>query len=509
MNRIIWIMILLLAAMVACNDEWDNYYHGENQETIDIVSGTLLEYLKSDERFSAFLELAEEAGLDEELAKEHNMTLWVPVSGVYAGAAEMTLKQKQQLIRNHLNYGLVSSLEAGKKITMFSGKVLAVGQNGDRWTLNGKNLEDGVRVGKAIVYPIEEWMEPKMNLYEYIESAGEEFSVFRDTILARNDTVFMPDESFPLGVDAQGNVIYDSVFTIQNSYLAKGDIREEDGKFTLFIPTNAAIDSLFHLMNDFYATSGKDMTRTDTVTFFSWIVESSLYSGRIENYGSAKSYNSLFKREWRPEKFQVDPEPVELTNGLAYRVNVHYLPRNMYLETVTCYPVYIWDHFSDVTERNRHYRMKDGMSASLDSWYSYRYLNCYSPEYAWMEFETYSKNRKGEIVPGKIMPGKYKMTASHFKYLEGCMLYYINHDWMDLEEYSLGSFDDESGYVGYIGDSGLHYDTDYFGELTVASNCEIPDEWGYNTLKVMVYDYWSWYYIKLSYIKFTPLEDNY
>lgn len=508
MKKVIIVISLLLGIAAACNDNWDDYYHGESRKNVEAVEGTLGDYLDSDGRFSAFLEMVKETGLEGELARQHNMTLWIPVNGAFEGTEEMTLEEKRQLVKNHLNYGLVTSLEKGKKLTMFSGKVLTIGYAGEAWTLYGKQVDEGVRVANAVVYPVSGWLEPKMNLYEYIERAEERFSVFRDTILARNDTVFLPDESFPLGVDKQGNVIYDSVFMIQNTYLDAGDIREEDGEFTLFIPTNEAIDSLFRLMNDFYVTSGKDMTRADTVTFFSWIVESSLYSGRIENYGEAKSYNSVFKREWRPEKFSVDPVPAELTNGLAYTVNVHYVPRNMYLETVTFYPVYIWDLYpDDATERSRHYR--GNVSTNPAVWYGYRYLNCYASSYGWLEFETYSKNRKGEIVPGKIMPGRYKVTSSHYKYLEGLMLYYINHDWFDQEAYRMGSFDEGSGYIGYIGADGLHYDTDYFGELTIFSNYEIPDEWGYNTLKVLIYDYWSWHYVNISYIRFTPLEDNY
>ena len=72
MNKNIWIGIcLLLLGMCSCNSKWDDYF-SENSEMGEetVVSNlNLLDYLKSQENYSAFVTLLEETGYDAELSR--------------------------------------------------------------------------------------------------------------------------------------------------------------------------------------------------------------------------------------------------------------------------------------------------------------------------------------------------------------------------------------------------------------------------------------------------------
>ena len=227
MNKNIWIGIcLLLLGMCSCNSKWDDYF-SENSEMGEetVVSNlNLLDYLKSQENYSAFVTLLEETGYDAELSRNQILTVWVPGNEVLtAVTANMDLKNKKRLVKNHINnvalYNSKLNRKVGSEIQSLEGKLLMIDKQDGVFSIDGKSVIKANQVCQnGVVHEIEGAMIPRQNIYEYLLECGDNYSIFRDSLLYFNDTIFRPDLSFPKGVDEIGNTIYDSVFVIENKY---------------------------------------------------------------------------------------------------------------------------------------------------------------------------------------------------------------------------------------------------------------------------------------------------
>ena len=102
-------------------------------------------------------------------------------------------------------------------------------------------------------------MIPRQNIYEYLLECGDNYSIFRDSLLYFNDTIFRPDLSFPKGVDEIGNTVYDSVFVIENKYFCNSsiDIQNEKSEYTLFLPDNNSMKNMLTYMHDYFQQIGR------------------------------------------------------------------------------------------------------------------------------------------------------------------------------------------------------------------------------------------------------------
>ena len=240
MNRIILMICFLIGLLVACQDKWENYYKEDQTEGEEIVAleANLLEYLKEQPEYSEFVKLLEETGIADELTRNQILTVWAPVDETFPSAevAAMSMEDKISLCQNHINYIALynTKLENGKLIKTLAGKNLLIKEVAeDLFSIDGIELEGNEQAcSNGVVHKVKEWLIPRLSVYDYLLRAGDDYSVFRDSVLFYSDTVFKPSQSFVMGTDSMGNTVYDSVFVIENSFLDQGDIRDEDEDYT-------------------------------------------------------------------------------------------------------------------------------------------------------------------------------------------------------------------------------------------------------------------------------------
>lgn len=272
MNRIILMICFLTGLLIACQDKWEDYYKESQTEGGEIVAleADLLEYLKEQPEYSEFVKLLEETGIADELTRNQILTVWAPVNETFPSAevTAMSMEDKISLCQNHINYIALynTKLENDKLIKTLAGKNLLIKEvSEDLFSIDGVELEGNEQAcSNGVVHKVKEWLIPRLSVYDYLLRAGDDYSVFRDSVLFYSDTVFKPSQSFVMGIDSMGNTIYDSVFVIENSFLDKGDIRDEDEDYTLFMPSNRVLETMYQEMGDYFAGQGEMFSTADS-----------------------------------------------------------------------------------------------------------------------------------------------------------------------------------------------------------------------------------------------------
>ena len=449
-QKIITGMFLLLLGITGCQDKWDAHYENENGGSEASVKNTnnLLEYIQSVPSYSEFVNLLEETGIAPELAKKQILTVWIPTNGnipaeiaapLASGASEeeiaVAMAEKKQFVKNHINNIALffSKLQDEKMIKMHSGKNLVIRETGEEeFSIDGHQVTNGNQECKnGVVHEIEGCLIPRKNIFDYVLMAGADYSMYRDSLLSKSDTVFDPDASFALGVDQVGNTIYDSVFVITNSYLSKGNINSEDADYTLFLPTNAAIEKLYRDMTETYRDMGLAITQKDSIKFFDWVMKASIYEGKITSCEDGTTYKSVHGLEWRNGKQHVSPDYQSFSNGYVYTATGLYIPKYYYLPSLEIWYHYLFDLTSDEEEQKKYYEKENVIEGKFKkySWPGVAFdgpKDSKIPRYSGT-FKSLIKNSAGQIVEGKVMPGIYSVYASFHKMTKcGNVKIYIN-----------------------------------------------------------------------------------
>lgn len=497
MKKIISRLFVLLLLFTGCQENWSDYYtESEGGETeTSTATANLLELLQSVPEYSEFVKLLQETKVAEELTRNQVLTVWAPTNATMpAEVATMSEKDKITLCKNHINYVALytTKLTDNKVIKTLAGKNLTIKENGtDQYAFDGQGVTKlDQKCTNGVVHELAGWMIPRKNIFEYILEAGPEYSLIRDSLLARCDTVFKPGLSFPLGVDELGNTIYDSVFVIENDLLEyKSDIRSEDETFTVFLPTDQTIHNMYEEMNTYFGNIGSQMLDRDSIKFFGWILHSFIHQGKIENYTG--TFTSPYGNEWRTEYQLINPAPQEFSNGLVYSVEKIHIPKVLYLSSIQAYPYYIGSLPDD--EIPLHYQNSTGTASkgnfSVMDGHNVLYSATGSKADYWVEFDTFIKDDDGNVIEAKLAPGIYKVMASHRTWLAKNVQMLINGE--VVATYNAGN-------------SAYNYKPGVVKEEFV-----IKEEWANKVLRIRFVNVGKSDRICVEYLKFEPTKDNY
>jgi uncharacterized surface protein with fasciclin (FAS1) repeats len=128
MNRYASIVVfVLLLAVTACNDAWENHIKLND----DVLQESIGNYLETTPEFSSFYALLKSTGYDETLKKSGVYTVWAPTNdamGILDNNLISTDEKKALFVKNHIVYGSFSMATDKniERIKMNSGKVLVM-----------------------------------------------------------------------------------------------------------------------------------------------------------------------------------------------------------------------------------------------------------------------------------------------------------------------------------------------------------------------------------------------
>lgn len=430
--------ILLISGIYACNDDWDSHYSQEeqvvNNVNITVVNKSAVDYLQSQPELSTMYQLFSETGvLDEMIEKDLLFTILV-VNDDNALSRAVVTDDRTFWAKSHISDISLSpsNLSDGQRVLMWNGKYINVSkvENEDNATsisFNGIAVKKITKVNNGYVYEIEDYVETPKSLYELIEGLGDDYSIFREMIMERNQLTFDKEASKIIGVDETGSNVYDSIFIVTNPYFeAQGfNMMSESLSATVLIPSNEVVNRALTVARQNLQEWG--MLREDSI-LENWTFQSVFFDKKLSksDFEANIDLNSIFSKQWRTTVQQVDLEnPVSLSNGVAYYVTDMKIPTNVLIYRVKDYMR--WYEYLSEEEKALYFDNEnltfDKMETKVSEWSGwpgvfpniinrvvrFKTTDAAIKEYT-LNFTAFSYDEKNKVTtPYKIPPGEYDL----------------------------------------------------------------------------------------------------
>lgn len=433
-SNILLFILVLATGLISCKDDWDEHYSGGQTDTTEGSPEKLGDFLSLQAKYSAFTGFLQESGVLDTLNANQILTVWAVNNENMPTPEELQLwsaKEKKQIALNMLNYMPIyyPKFEDGKKIQTLAGKNLFMGINTDGFTLDGTDIISTNQVCmNGVIHEVAHLIVPRKNLYEYIESLPDNYSMLRDSLLARNDTVFDIERSFPIDVDPTGNTIYDSVFVIHNNFI--GSIRNEEAKNTIMLPDNQVILNAFEEMRTYLLADTLSTELKEEMN--DWWLKALIYPEELSVYDKDKSIYSIYNKHWRTDIQEVNrAEAVAVSNGLIYPVTKFVFPKSSLLKDVEYIIPDLWQR-ATATERENYFSYGGKgytttaseiiyVDAQLNknpwakdvsnTWWRAHSSRKTEKDTVYAEFTILEKDLKNKVVPTLLYPGTYDVYA--------------------------------------------------------------------------------------------------
>ena len=333
--------------MAGCSDTWDEHYTPDdstvNNNDVEIVDASLTQYLSEESSIASMYQLLEETGLIEQMNQREQLYTVLAVEGdtrveeTQTGEDEAD-SDKLYTAQSHVSDVAISpsNIKDGQRILMWNGKYLSISKTEDAngesiIKFNNATVTKTVKTNNGYVYYIDQLVEAPRSMYEMIEKLGDDYSIFREMVMARNVRTFDEFNSTIIGVDNTGNNVYDSVFVTKLPYFENEgfDITSENLTATMLIPSNEVINAAMEEARQKLADW--DLEREDSV-LQNWILQTMFYDktytkADIEGFASSEDtqdMSSVFGTQWRTTVQEIDLDnPVAMSNGTAYYVMEH------------------------------------------------------------------------------------------------------------------------------------------------------------------------------------------
>ncbi len=364
MNKTSFFLTTLLAMglMVSCSELKDDDHYG-NYDTqianneLKIVNVSSEEYINSRSDLSGINELFRSQGIYEELNKKGQLsTMLVVTNDHFKAPAEKT----DFITRSHISDISISpaNLEDGTRLMMWHGKYVnvsidSVGMNGniiDHILFNNGAVKEVIKTTSGYIYVLSAMIETPTSLYDFINDLDDDYSIFRDMVLASGGKEFDRINSKAIGVNDQGNTVYDSVFIYRNTFFdaVNFDMNSESLTATLLLPSNKVINEA--LDNAHQRLQAWEMERSDSI-MKNWILKSAFFNKRYApaqiQTTELQDLKSIYNTQWRTNVQKVDTsDPIELSNGIVYKVTQLHLPNNVLMYRLKDY-FYYYENCTD------------------------------------------------------------------------------------------------------------------------------------------------------------------
>lgn len=359
LNHISVIAITLIAMVFSsCNDEWKNHYkEGDpiiDNENIASVNAKAVEFLQSESSLSSVFNLFNETGMVDRINSSSQLHTFLVVNN---DVSVPDVDDRTYFAKTHIaSVGLSPSYipDNGMRLLMINGKYLTVTKSRSSSALASKapseTPEDSLTGGYSIyfndikvtritkvndgyVYELEDYIVAPKSMLEVIRDLDDNYSIFREMVLGKATRVFNKAASKPIGVDATGNTVYDSIFVETFDYftkLGKGfDLTSESVTATMLIPSNDLVTQAIEEGKLYLKFSGAQ--RHDTI-LENWIFQSAFFNKMYEptDFQNIVDMTSIFGKQWRNTVQRVDLNSrMVMSNGLAYKTEYLKLPVNL------------------------------------------------------------------------------------------------------------------------------------------------------------------------------------
>lgn len=389
MKGIFKIVIALIGvvAFTACSDLDDDSHYGGNASRIEndemkIVNMSSEEYIKSRADLSSMNGLFERDSVYDRLnRKDQVSTLLVVTNDNYR---EPSAAKMRFVGDSHVSDIAISpaNMYDGERLMMWHGKYVSIGidslgregQVVGHIMLNNAAVREAIKTNDGYVYVLSDMITTPTSLFDYIRNLDDNYSEFRDLVLGSGTYVFDKANSKPVGVNDEGNTVYDSVFVYHNDFFSAKDfdMNSESLTATMLLFSNDVIEAAVRDANERLAAWGLDRNQ-DTLRH--WILKAAFFNKKYTpeeiQTTDTTDLKSIYGEQWRTNVQQVDAaNPVELSNAVVYKVRRLHLPTNLLIYRLKDY-FYYYENCSD-TEKQQYFKMfnmaYNSCSTEVDAW---------------------------------------------------------------------------------------------------------------------------------------------
>ena len=356
------ISLLALGMAASCSELKDDDHYGNfdtqiaNNE-LKIVTVSSEDYINSRSDLSDINDLFKSQGIYDELHKKGQLSTILVVTNDHFKKPE---EKTEFVTRSHISDISLSpaNLEDGTRLMMWHGKYVnvsidSVGMNGniiDHILFNNGAVKEVIKTTSGYIYVLSAMIETPTSLYDFINDLDDDYSIFRDMVLASGGKEFDRINSKAIGVNDQGNTVYDSVFIYRNTFFdaVNFDMNSESLTATLLLPSNKVINEA--LDNAHQRLQAWEMERSDSI-MKNWILKSAFFNKRYApaqiQTTELQDLKSIYNTQWRTNVQKVDTsDPIELSNGIVYKVTQLHLPNNVLMYRLKDY-FYYYENCTD------------------------------------------------------------------------------------------------------------------------------------------------------------------
>ncbi len=363
-------MTLSAVVLTGCNNLSDDDYFKDtdvDNTNVEVLSTnqTVAEYIQGRSDFSQMSALFEKEGIYEEMPSSGELHTVLVVSNLNFQSPED--EDANVVARSHVTNISVapSKLNSGDRLLMWHNKYVTVtldeqaaaGNLIGHALFNSSTLTEVIKAEDGYIYVISSLIETPTSLQDYINELDDaRYSIFKDMVLSSGGKEFDRANSKVVGVDANGNTIYDSVFIYTNEFFdAKNfNLSSEALKATMFVFSNDVINEALKearqtlhewdydhktvllrngSLDSVYVGYSSDKDLEDWIlkaAFFNKVYSAADLTPNLSAEDPTDNdIKSIYNIQWRTSVQELDLDnPVTLSNGVAYEVKSFKIPNN-------------------------------------------------------------------------------------------------------------------------------------------------------------------------------------
>jgi len=329
------ILIILASVIItSCTrDDWEEHYNDYEEN----VNQLLWEAVKEEPRYSRFVEYIEDYELDSLFESGLCFTLFVPDNDALA-LIEDTAGSIDKILSNHISRTVlqIRKIETSRKLETLLGKFVPIERTSSGFTFEDQAIEYSSPLyldGK--LYEISEIAYPRPNLYEFTALFS---SVIKDYIDLNDSAYLNKSLSNPIGFDDQGNTIYDSVISVENTFErdffpVSQEFRDKSATFILFTQDqyDAALDEMAGQLGSGFTSHNDIPEKWQFEILLPDIMAKSLFDNRLEYFELLDTMLSATGDTVGIDPSNINPDSkYQCSNGLVYTYYDFTVDRDLY-----------------------------------------------------------------------------------------------------------------------------------------------------------------------------------
>lgn len=367
-SRLAYVAALALtgvAMTTGCNSLDDDDHYADSNSVINnpelkISKLSSEAYIASRPDFSEMSALFKNYGIYSELADKGQLATILMVANEDMAGSRADDEKTEYIVRSHISDISISpsNLHNGDRLMMWHGKFVNItmdeeGQKGaiiDHVKFNNAYVKEVIQTSNGYIYVISDMINTPTSLFDYINELPEEYSVFKNLVLASGGKEFDRANSKPIGVNSEGNTVYDSVFITTNAHFdaVNVDLNSEALTATMILPSDEVVKEAIDDAHRRLAMWG--MERDDAV-LYNWILDAAFYNKQyavsdLVN-GEAKYIKSVFSKQWRTDAHELYADgSEELSNGIVHKAKKIHIPNNVLMYRLKAH-FYFYEYCTD------------------------------------------------------------------------------------------------------------------------------------------------------------------